>query len=70
MLEGFIAGRVLIEGLKRAGPAPTRASLVSGLESLGSLDLGGYLIRLSRDNHNGSRFVDLGVINGDGRLVF
>jgi ABC-type branched-subunit amino acid transport system substrate-binding protein len=70
MLEGFIAGRVLIEGLKRAGPAPTRASLVSGLESLGSLDLGGYLIRLSKDNHNGSRFVDLGVINGDGRLMF
>lgn len=70
MLEGFIAGRVLIEGLKRAGPSPTRASLVSGLESLGQLDLGGYVIRLSRDNHNGSRFVDLGVINGDGRLMF
>lgn len=70
MLEGFIAGRVLIEGLKRAGPTPTRASLVAGLESLGQLDLGGYVIRLSKDNHNGSRFVDLGVINGEGRLVF
>ena len=35
------AARVLVEGLKRAGKSPTRASFVSGLESAGAIDLGG-----------------------------
>ena len=70
MQEGFIAARVLLEGLRRAGPNPTRAQLVNALESIGELDLGGYRIRYSRESHAGSSFVDLGVVNALGKLTF
>src|SRR5437660_8775894 len=40
-MEGFIAAKVLVEGLKRAGPKPTREKLVSALESMNRFDLGG-----------------------------
>lgn len=70
MLEGYIAARVLVEGLKRASPNPSRERLVASLEGIADLNLGGYRIRFSKDNHNGSRFVDLGVVTGSGKLRF
>ncbi len=70
VLEGYVAGRVLLEGLRRSGPGVSRAQLVSALETLPELDYGGYRIRLSRTERNGSRFVDLGVVTDDGRLIF
>ena len=70
VLEGYIAGRVLLDGLKRSGGAASRAALLSALESLPDLDYGGYRIRLSRADRSGSRFVDLGVVADGGRLVF
>jgi len=70
ILEGYISARVLLEGLRRSGPGVTRAQLVSALESLPELDYGGYRIRLSKAERNGSRYVDLGVVTEQGRLVF
>ncbi len=70
MLEGYIAARVLIEGLKTAGPGATRAQLVTALEAQNNLDFGGYRVRFARDKRDGSQFVDLGVVNDAGRLVF
>ena len=70
VLEGYIAGRVLMDGLKRSGANASRAQLVSALETLSDLDYGGYRIRLSRSDRSGSRFVDLGVVADGGRLVF
>ncbi|HKQ27968.1 MAG TPA: ABC transporter substrate-binding protein [Burkholderiales bacterium] len=68
-LEGYIAARTLVEGLKRAGPNPTRSRLARALESLGDFDLGDYFINFSADNHNGSRFVDLTIVNKDGQFL-
>ena len=70
MLEADIAARVLVEALKRAGPNPSRERLVASLEDISDLDLGGYLVRFSKDNQNGSRFVDLGVVNRSGDSIF
>jgi len=70
MLEGYVAGRVLLEGLKRAGPGATPARLASTLDGLRDLDLGGYRVRFAPDDHSGSRFVDLGVVSENGRLRF
>jgi branched-chain amino acid transport system substrate-binding protein len=39
-LEGFINAKVIVEGLRRAGPNPTRASFRQALESLKNFDLG------------------------------
>jgi ABC-type branched-subunit amino acid transport system substrate-binding protein len=68
-LEGYIAARVLVEGLRRAGPQPTRAGLRTALEQLSALDLGGYVIELSRASHSGSRFVDIAILDRAGRLL-
>jgi branched-chain amino acid transport system substrate-binding protein len=70
VLEGYIAGRTLIEGLKRAGRDVSRERLAAALSNLGELDFSGYRVRYARGNHEGSRFVDLGVVADDGRLKF
>jgi branched-chain amino acid transport system substrate-binding protein len=70
MLEGYVAGVVMIEALRRAGPAPSRAGVVRALESISDLDLGGYRISFAQGTRRGSRFVDLGVVNEEGRLRF
>lgn len=65
-LEGFIAAKVLVEGLKKAGKVPTRDSLVDALDKIGNLDLQGYRVKLSPANRNGSSLVELTVIGAQG----
>ena len=65
-LEGFIAAKVLVEGLRRAGKNPTRESLIDGLASMGKVDLGGFTVNYTPDNHNGSSFIDLTIISKGG----
>jgi len=67
-LEGYIAAKVLVEGLKRAGKTPTRESLVDGLAAMGKLDLGGFTVNYTPTNHNGSNFVDLTIISRGGKF--
>ena len=61
-LESYLAAKILVEGLKRAGKNPTRESLVDGLASMGKVDLGGFTVNYTPSNHNGSSFVDLTII--------
>lgn len=68
-LEGYIAARVLVEGLKRAGRELTRERLVTALESLSRTDIGGFQVDYSSSNHNGSTFVDLTIIGRGGKFL-
>ncbi len=53
-LEYYIAGRILIEALTRAGPQITTEKLVDALENLRDFDLGlGATINFSRSEHQG-----------------
>ena len=67
--EQFLGAKVLVEALRRAGPAPTRAKVVKALESLQSYDLGGITLGYSATNRVGSRFVEVTVIGANGRLM-
>jgi branched-chain amino acid transport system substrate-binding protein len=67
--EGYIAARVLAEGLKRTGPNPTSAKLKRSLESLRDLNLGGFTVNFSAANHSGSSYVDVIVLSPDGRML-
>ena len=58
-LEGYIAARVLVEGLRRAVPPLTRERVVQGLEAIGKLDLGGFTVHYRRGAHKGSSRVGL-----------
>ena len=67
--EEFMGAKVLVEGLRRAGPNPTRAQLVKALASMGNFDLGGSTVGYSATNRIGSRFVEVTVIGGSGKLM-
>jgi ABC-type branched-subunit amino acid transport system substrate-binding protein len=68
-LEGFIAAKVLVEGLRRAGRDVTREKLVTALETLNDFDVGGFTVTYSGGDHTGSRFVELTAIGRDGVFV-
>jgi branched-chain amino acid transport system substrate-binding protein len=67
-MEGYLAAKVLTEGLKRAGRSPTRETLISGLESIQSADFGGFSVRFGPREHVASRFVDLSMLTEDGKI--
>lgn len=68
-MEGYVDASVLAEGLRRAGPAPSRAGLMAALESIEGLDIGGLRFSFGRGNHQGTRFVDLAVMGRGGHLM-
>lgn len=68
MLEGFVSAKVLVEGLRRAGPKPTRAKLQSALESISKFDLGGLSLSFSATDHTGLDFADLSIITASGKF--
>ncbi len=67
-IEGFIAAKVLVEGLRRAGPQPTREKLIKGLESMARVDLGGISVTYGPGDRSGTTFVDLTVLGKDGQF--
>lgn len=67
--EEFIGAKVLVEGLRRAGPNPTPEKVLRALESLGTYDAGGFQVNFSRDNRIGSKFVEVTVIGRNGTLL-
>jgi len=67
--EEFVGAKVLTEAIRRAGPKPTPERILHALESLGSLDVGGFSVNFSPDNRIGSRFVEVTVIGRNGKLL-
>lgn len=66
--EEFLGAKVLVEGLRRSGPNPTRTKLMEALASIKNFDLGGYDITFGENNRVGSKFVEVTVINSAGKL--
>lgn len=68
-LEGYLAGRLLVEALQRGGRDPKKGALWRTLEQMNDFDMGGFRIAFSPRNRGGSDFVELGVINTQGKLL-
>jgi branched-chain amino acid transport system substrate-binding protein len=72
VLEGYIAGRVTVEAARhaaqRGGGEVTRARLLESLANL-KVDLGGYRVAFENGSSQGSRYVDLVVIDRFGRIA-
>jgi ABC-type branched-subunit amino acid transport system substrate-binding protein len=65
-LEGFINAKVVVEALRRAGGAPTRASFRQALESLRAFDLGiGAPLTFGPERHQGLDSVYFTRVEGD-----
>ncbi len=64
-IEGYIAARTFVEGLKRARSF-TAEGLLAGLESLANLNVGGFQVGFSGRSHVASRFVELSMLTASG----
>lgn len=69
MLEGFAWAKVLTEGLRRAGSNPSGEKVRAGLEAIRGFDVGGLDVTYSPTDHTGLDFVDLSIINKDGKFT-
>ena len=68
-LEGYMAARTFVEGLRRAGPDLTRDNFIAALETLRNYDLGNFSVTFTPNNHNGSNLVLLTIIVGKETFV-
>jgi branched-chain amino acid transport system substrate-binding protein len=68
-LEGYVAAKVMVEGLRRAGKRLERETFVRAMETLDAYDVGGFKVSFSPDSHSGSKFVDLTIISKGQRFV-
>lgn len=67
--EEFIGAKVLVEGLRRAGPNPSAEKVLRALETISNYDVGGFMVSFSPGNRVGSRYVELTVIGRNGTLL-
>lgn len=67
-LEGYLTVRVFAEAARRSKEV-TPEAIGRSLRAMGEVDLGGFRVNFARSNV-GSQFVDIGVVNADGRLVY
>jgi branched-chain amino acid transport system substrate-binding protein len=68
MMEGFVNGKVVAEALRRAQPV-TREKVAAAVRSIDAYDLGGYWVSFRSGSQVGSKYVDLSIINGSGRVT-
>lgn len=68
-VEGYLAASVLVQALRRAGPAPSRQTLHAALEDVRGVDFGGLRIGYGKSIREGSQFVTVAVVSADGRLT-
>ncbi len=67
-LEGYLAGRVAVEALRRTGSDPTRPGFIAALQRAGPIDLGGFELRYGESDNQGSDRVYLTMIGDSGRF--
>lgn len=66
MMEGFVAAKVLVEGLRHSGSVPSRDSLIAALDGMNKYNLGGMVLSYAPNNHSGLDYVDLSIISPTG----
>lgn len=68
-LEGYLTARVTVEGLRRIQGPISSAALGEALRRAGPTDMGGFLLDFGRNNAGGT-YVDIGLIDARGRLIY
>ena len=69
-LESYIAAKVTVEAMRRAGQNMTRESFQKALDGMKGFDAGGYIVNFSPTDHNGSSFVELTVLGRDKKYSY
>lgn len=68
-LEGYVAAKIVVEGLRRAGAGASPESLKRALETFNPLDLGGLRVSYTPGEHRGLDYSELTMMRKDGRFV-
>jgi len=68
MIEGYIAAKVIVEAVRRQGARPTREGMVTALDAMDNYNLGGYAVGFKPGMRSGSKFVELSIISGAGKI--
>lgn len=68
MMEGYIAGSVIVEAVRRMGAKVSREAFLSALEGADNTDLGGYKVGFKSGVRSGSKFVELTIVTDSGRI--
>lgn len=66
--EGYLAGRVVVEGLRQSGRELTRERLHAAMRKL-KLRVGGMDVDFAGGRHTGAQFVELVRVRPDGKFV-
>ena len=69
MLEGFAGAKVLTIALKRTPKPVTAEKLRDTLDNLGRIDFGKLELAYSPKDHTGLEFVDMSIIDANGRFT-
>ena len=67
-MEGYIAAKVLVEGLSRARKNLNKEDFIQALEGIKNWTLGGFFITFGPEKHTASAFVDMTLLTPDGRV--
>ena len=69
-MEGFLAAKVLTEGLRLAGGKNlSRDNFTTALESLRDYNMGGFTVNYSPKSHEGSHFTDMTIVGRGGKFM-
>lgn len=68
MMEGYIAGKVIVEAVRRMGAKASREGFVAALEGIDNYDMGGYRIGFKPGMRSGSKFVEMSIVTGTGKI--
>jgi ABC-type branched-subunit amino acid transport system substrate-binding protein len=67
-LEGFMAAKLMVAALERAGRNPTREGVTQALRG-STFDLGGYRVQYAQAGNLGSNYVEISVVGAEGRIL-
>ena len=68
--EGFVHAKLLVEGLRRAGPNLSTQSFIRAMEGAGDINFGRFIAKYSPQSHNGSTYVELAILDNLGQLRY
>lgn len=68
--EGFVHARLLVEGLRRAGPLLTTDSFIKAMETAGDIGFDRFTARYGPRERSGFSYVELAIVDATGQLRY
>lgn len=68
LMEGYVNAKVLAEAMRRT-QSLSSAKLADGMRGIRAVDFGGYAVNFMPGSQTGARFVDLSIVNAEGRVT-